>query len=538
MVGYIEISLNRGNLTDGKEVFIRPSGEYYYHRSSGTKGFVTAAMRERVVDKAPPGARVSSPRHRQKHGGHAASSPNQHDEAEHRCTPSTAASTRLSSRKKLARPQIEPAAPPSRARAERFDVIVVGGGGAGLAAAYELVAQGVDPSRIALLEGRDRIGGRVHTLALGADSVAEAAAAVRGALDQRSPLHIALLTRAPEEVVLQLLAASPGMVAEPLRDVYSHKKGEGAETPLHTAILRHRRATTIVRMIELGGAVAAALLNSRGEAPLHCALAAGAEPAVFAALVNAAPATVGRRNRQNETALDLAVRHAAPREVFDLMLAASAKPSWLPGNGGKSLIERLIFDHAKIPRAAEYTRSVLRVAPQVAAKLKKGPMSPLLHLALRRSADAATVDAILGAAPRIASGAHLDHKGSGIIELALAWYTRTEATPLAASLGAAMRRRGGGGGGEASACLASQTPCNDAALAKAEVIAHILFRLVRSPMVGPATAAPPIVCACWIAMQRSKLFLVAADQFRKHGPSAERAALFATIFQFMRGVEK
>jgi hypothetical protein len=369
-------------------------------------------------------------------------------------------------------------------------------------------------------------------------AAAPGAAAVRGALDQRSPLHIALLTRAPEEVVLQLLAASPGMVAEPLRDVYSHKKGEGAETPLHTAILRHRRATTIVRMIELGGAVAAALLNSRGEAPLHCALAAGAEPAVFAALVNAAPATVGRRNRQNETALDLAVRHAAPREVFDLMLAASAKPSWLPGNGGKSLIERLIFDHAKIPRAAEYTRSVLRVAPQVAAKLKKGPISPLLHLALRRSADAATVDAILGAAPRIASGAHLDHKGSGIIELALAWYTRTEATPLAASLGAAMRRRGGGGGGEASACLASQTPCNDAALAKAEVIAHILFRLVRSPMVGPATAAPPIVCACWIAMQRSKLFLVAADQFRKHGPSAERAALFATIFQFMRGVEK
>ena len=67
MVGSIEISLNRGNLTEWKEVFIRPSGAYYFHRSSGTKGFVTAAMRERVVDKAPPGARVSSPRHRQKH---------------------------------------------------------------------------------------------------------------------------------------------------------------------------------------------------------------------------------------------------------------------------------------------------------------------------------------------------------------------------------------------------------------------------------------------------------------------------------------
>ena len=57
MVGYIEISLNRGNMTEWKEVFIRPSGAYYYHRSSGTKGFVTAAMRERVVKQVPPGGR-------------------------------------------------------------------------------------------------------------------------------------------------------------------------------------------------------------------------------------------------------------------------------------------------------------------------------------------------------------------------------------------------------------------------------------------------------------------------------------------------
>ena len=81
MVGYIEISLNRGNLTEWKEVFVRPSGAYYYHRSSGTKGFVTAAMRERVVREAPPGARVSSPRHGQRHGGRSASSPHQRDDA-------------------------------------------------------------------------------------------------------------------------------------------------------------------------------------------------------------------------------------------------------------------------------------------------------------------------------------------------------------------------------------------------------------------------------------------------------------------------
>jgi len=43
---------------------------------------------------------------------------------------------------------------------ERFDTIVVGAGVAGLTAAALLVRSG---SRVLVLEGRDRIGGRVHT---------------------------------------------------------------------------------------------------------------------------------------------------------------------------------------------------------------------------------------------------------------------------------------------------------------------------------------------------------------------------------------
>ena len=44
---------------------------------------------------------------------------------------------------------------------ERFDVAIIGGGVAGLAAAGELAAHGVS---VALLEARGRLGGRVHTL--------------------------------------------------------------------------------------------------------------------------------------------------------------------------------------------------------------------------------------------------------------------------------------------------------------------------------------------------------------------------------------
>src|SRR5262249_27162921 len=43
---------------------------------------------------------------------------------------------------------------------KRLDAIIIGAGAAGLAAAMELVKAG---RRIAILEARDRIGGRIHT---------------------------------------------------------------------------------------------------------------------------------------------------------------------------------------------------------------------------------------------------------------------------------------------------------------------------------------------------------------------------------------
>ncbi len=49
-----------------------------------------------------------------------------------------------------------------REGAQQFDVIVIGAGASGLTAARELAASGVS---VAILEARDRIGGRIHTIA-------------------------------------------------------------------------------------------------------------------------------------------------------------------------------------------------------------------------------------------------------------------------------------------------------------------------------------------------------------------------------------
>jgi phytoene dehydrogenase-like protein len=49
----------------------------------------------------------------------------------------------------------------ARERADTFDVIVIGAGVAGLAAARTLAEAG---RRVALIEARDRVGGRIHTV--------------------------------------------------------------------------------------------------------------------------------------------------------------------------------------------------------------------------------------------------------------------------------------------------------------------------------------------------------------------------------------
>jgi monoamine oxidase len=43
-----------------------------------------------------------------------------------------------------------------------YDVIIIGAGASGLIAAYELSLTG---RKVAVLEARDRLGGRIHTIA-------------------------------------------------------------------------------------------------------------------------------------------------------------------------------------------------------------------------------------------------------------------------------------------------------------------------------------------------------------------------------------
>jgi phytoene dehydrogenase-like protein len=50
-------------------------------------------------------------------------------------------------------------------------VVVVGAGMAGMACAQRLVRSGVPGLRVTVLEGRSRIGGRVHTMQLGGTPV-------------------------------------------------------------------------------------------------------------------------------------------------------------------------------------------------------------------------------------------------------------------------------------------------------------------------------------------------------------------------------
>lgn len=44
------------------------------------------------------------------------------------------------------------------------NVIIIGAGAAGLAAASRLVEKGLHPAQITILEAENRIGGRIHTV--------------------------------------------------------------------------------------------------------------------------------------------------------------------------------------------------------------------------------------------------------------------------------------------------------------------------------------------------------------------------------------
>lgn len=51
------------------------------------------------------------------------------------------------------------------------NVIIIGAGAAGLAAASRLVEKGLNPTEITILEAENRIGGRIHTVQHGILSI-------------------------------------------------------------------------------------------------------------------------------------------------------------------------------------------------------------------------------------------------------------------------------------------------------------------------------------------------------------------------------
>ena len=84
----------------------------------------------------------------------------------------------------------------SAARDEFFDVVVIGGGLAGLSSARQLQAAGAS---VVVLEGRSRVGGRVHsqrldtghTIDLGAQFIGDAQRRISALVDEAGLTRVA-----------------------------------------------------------------------------------------------------------------------------------------------------------------------------------------------------------------------------------------------------------------------------------------------------------------------------------------------------------
>ncbi len=74
---------------------------------------------------------------------------------------------------------------------QRYKVIVIGAGIAGLSTVNHLVNNGIKPDDILVLEARNRIGGRIHTVDIDGQSLDLGAHYVHGACSANSVFNLA-----------------------------------------------------------------------------------------------------------------------------------------------------------------------------------------------------------------------------------------------------------------------------------------------------------------------------------------------------------
>jgi hypothetical protein len=85
-----------------------------------------------------------------------------------------------------------------------------------------------------------------------------------------------------------------------------------------------------------------------------------------------------------------------------------------------------------------------------------------------------------------------------------------------------------------AAASSPRAPCGDSALARANVVLHLLHRARSPPALGggprsSAALAQPVVHAVWQSLLRSKLLLAAAALRRGLPESAPRRAVVARV---------